>query len=88
MAVLDAFIAISEDLTLKFSRGSRTPLVCLTFALAPQLENALRGPCQILGKINAFKAEQSKINKQKFDILPYKILGMLPEVKLEEMFGA
>ena len=49
MAVLDAFIAISEDLIFKFSRGSMPPdpLVCSRLGVriaAPRLENPLRRP--------------------------------------------
>ena len=53
-AVLDAFIAISEDLNLKFPPGSMPPdpLVCSRLRVRishplppPPLESPLRGPC-------------------------------------------
>ena len=46
LAVLDAFIAVSEDLNLKFSRESKPldPLVCSRLRVRLQLENSLRGP--------------------------------------------
>ena len=48
-AIIDAFLAFSEDLKIQIFPGvcPQTPLVCprLRIHISPPLENPLRGPC-------------------------------------------